>query len=185
MNLPVPRKPSDLLPGNPFALEPPVPRFLIPKLEALDETPLPALEVAFTSSTEAPITKPGCTAANEAGVALFHLMGLSRNWGGRGVLYTTPHHLERAAKAAEIAQAPDVAARLREVSSRLPEVQSPEDAAALSEDLWPIARETWDLAVKCGQVTSEMWRKAQELGLQVSEGKLSREEAVVALRQVS
>ena len=141
---PPPRRPRQ--PPAPYAAPPaPAPRPAY--------TPSP---VAFTPSSgpstpsQTHIDRPGCTAADEAAVALFHLDGLARGKGGFGVLRVSKERLETAAAAAEGIKHPEIAAEYRAIAAEMPDVHTPEAAQALHDRLQPVVYDqSWDLGRKC------------------------------------
>lgn len=109
--------------------------------------PAPAQRPVETASLP---NRPGCTAADEAAVALFHLNGLAQGKGGFGVLRVSKERLETAATAAESIKHPEIAQQYRAIASEMPEVHTPEAAKALAERLQPVIyNEAWALGQRC------------------------------------
>jgi hypothetical protein len=169
-----------LLPGNPFQGEPPLPRGLL----ALMEEPEPEPE-ANSPDLAPEVHRPGCTAADNAGVALFHLEGLALE--GKlnfGVLRISKQRLEDGAAAAESLGRRDVAQQMRRIAAQLPEVHSPEAAHPLAQELRDLAYNlAWDLGASCkGSFTPQALEQARLLAQQVHAGTLSVEDAIRQVR---
>lgn len=130
------------------------------------------------------IERPGCTAADETLVVKGHLDGLAGGLEGFGVLRTSRERLQRAAEAAKVAGAPEVASRLEAISDTLPDVSTPEQAAAAAEQVRDIVPEVWDLGRSCGRAMDpETMQQAQGLVQDINSGRISREDAVQELRE--
>lgn len=127
-----------------------------------------------------PIARPGCTAADNAGVVLYHLEGLSKEGKPNfGVLRVSKERLEEAATAATSLGRTDLAQQMRRIASKLPQVQDAEAAGRLAAELRPVAYAAWDLGAQCkGSLTPEQMGKARELARQVKEGTLTMDQAV-------
>ena len=128
--------------------QPPVP------VEVHAPTPLYQPPVTAPRPPDTPIRshidRPGCTAADDAAVALFHLDGLARGKGGFGVLRVSKERLETAAAAAEGIKHPEIAAEYRAIAAEMPDVHTPEAAQALHDRLQPVVYDqSWDLGRKC------------------------------------
>jgi len=129
-----------LLPGNPFAGEPPVPRFL---LENRREDGV---------SGEHPLInpmRPGCTAAETTILTRGILEDLGEGMGGFGVLRQGKAYLKGGARAAAKLGRPALAQQLSEIADELTQVHTPEQAGALAERLRPLEAEVWDLGKRC------------------------------------
>ncbi len=135
-----------------------------PAAQAPTET-APAAAPAKAQEHRSVLAKPGCTAADESGVVLYHLEGLAGGKKGFGVLATDVERLERAAKGAEGMGDRETAGRLRTLAGQLPEVRDSEKAKEVAEELRPIADVAWELGRRCGghDVTPELKAKAQSL----------------------
>ena len=137
--------PLGLLPGNPFAGEPPVPRFLLVETE-----PELELEPELEPEPVTPVQRPGCTAADETLTVLGHLNGLAEGWGGFGVLKTSVQRLDRAAQGARMMGDMETETAILEFAEMLSGVSTPEEASAAAEALEPIVQRAWALGKRCG-----------------------------------
>mgnify|MGYP001619321957 CR=1 FL=1 len=140
----------------------------------------PSLGPAPPRAAKTAISKPGCTAADNAGVALFHLDGLAYHGKTNfGVLRVTKDTLEVGARAAEIAGDPQIAQDYRDIARRLPEVHDAAKAGELAERLRPVAFRAWSLGASCkGAMTPQQLTRVKALAKDVNNGKLTMEEAV-------
>jgi hypothetical protein len=116
------------------------------------------------------IDRPGCTAADDAAVALFHLNGLARGNGGFGVLRVSKERLETAAAAAEGLRQHEIAAEYRAIAIEMPSVHTPEEAQALHDRLEPVVYErSWDLGRKCkGAIDPEDMAEIKALAAKIA-----------------
>ena len=130
------RAPGQWLPPPPWE-GPPIPRRLLKPDAFVPGRPAPGL------------AKPGCTAADEAIVALGHLEGLARGNEGFGVLRVSKERLEKAAAAAEGLKHPEIAAAMRAVAAQMPGVHTRAGAQALADELRPVVDQAWDLGRRC------------------------------------
>lgn len=96
------------------------------------------------------LDKPGCTAADESGRALFYLEGLARGNGGFGVLRQGRENLETAAAAADSLGQNDLARGFRRIAGQIPEVHTAESAEGLARELRPLVDRAWRLGRVCG-----------------------------------
>jgi len=132
-----------------------------------------------------PIDRPGCTAADNAGVVLYHLDGLA--YEGKtnfGVLRVSKERLEEGARAAEISGDPQIAEEYRAIARDLPEVHDAEAAQAQAERLRPVAFRAWELGARCkGSISPEQLGRVQLLAKQVREGTITMEQAITQVRQ--
>ena len=144
----------------------------------------PSLGPAPPRPAKTAISKPGCTAADNAGVALYHLDGLA--YQGKtnfGVLRVTKETLEVGARAAEIAGAPQIAQDYRDIARQLPEVHDAAHAGELAERLRPVAFRAWSLGASCkGAMTPQQLDRARALARQVQAGTLSMDQAIKQVR---
>lgn len=151
-----PPKPRPVLASSMIAA---APAPALPAAPPAAQAPVPAPVQATATPAPAPrhaIAKPGCTAADEAAVALFHLDGLARGKGGFGVLRVSKERLEKAADAAAYLKRPEVAEEMRAIAAELPSVHTPEAALALKNRLEPVVYDkTWDLGRSCKGALSE------------------------------
>ncbi len=140
-----------------------------------------------TAATNPSMEKPGCPAADESLVIKGHLEGLSKGWGGFGVLRTPDdkHRMERAILGAHLMGDDATAGRLERIYDRVPLVKTPEDAQTLLTELDAVLPAAWELAKRCGSysVGPELTLRAQKLAQQVADGTLTREQAVQLLRE--
>lgn len=143
--------PLDLLPGNPFAGEPPLPRGFAPKAE------------------QEAVPKPGCTAGDETFLVYEYLKRLGEGWGGGngrgfGLLRIGKQRLEAAAKGAYQMGARDVSEEIKALASRLPDIRDEPTAASTALEMEPLLRKTWALGQRCGgrmrQLTPDEIRQA-------------------------
>ena len=127
-----------------------------------------------------PISRPGCTAADNTGVVLYHLEGLSKEGKPNfGVLRVSKERLDEAATAAASLGRQDLAQQMRQIANKLPQVHDAEGAGRLAAELRPVAFAAWDLGAACkGSLTPEQMGKARDLARQVKAGTLTMEEAV-------
>ena len=121
------------------------------KVKALPPSDSPAVG---TTGTPPNILKPGCTAADGALLARGHLEGLSKGYGGFGVLRVSKEKLEEAARAAEHLGQTEIAQEMRSIASEMPEVHDAETAGKLAERLGPVVESAWNLGRKCKGVLS-------------------------------
>lgn len=142
------------------------------------------MERIAPSTDGGPIVKPGCTAADESGLAHYHLVGLSRGLGGFGVLRETKRRLERAAEGATIAQDMELAGKFRRIADQLPDVHDEATAGRLASELEPLLPVAWELGKRCGggKLSPELMEKVKDLSAQLQAGKLTKEQAVAQLR---
>lgn len=132
-----------------------------------------------------PITRPGCTAADNAGVVLYHLEGLSKEGKPNfGVLRVSKERLEEGATAAASLGRQDLAQQMREIASKLPQIHDAAAATSLAAELRPVAYAAWDLGAQCkGSLSPEQMGKARILARQVQEGKLSMDQAIKQVQE--
>lgn len=106
---------------------------------------------------------PGCTAADNAGVALYHLDGLADGKTNFGVLRVSKERLEEGAGAAERIGAKIIASQMRAIANEMPRVHDSEAARKLANKLKPVAYSAWDLGARCkGSLSKEDIVKAKE-----------------------
>lgn len=166
-----------LLPGNPFAGEPPLPRFL---LGAREE---PVVESESGGHLLINPMRPGCTAAETTILTRGILEDLEQGFGGFGVLRQAKEYLEGGAQAAVKLGREDLAQQLREIAEELPNVHTPEEAGALAERLRPLEPEVWDLGKRCkGSLSPETIAKGRETARKVMAGEMSIGDAVREVR---
>ncbi len=131
------------------------------------------------------IARPGCTAADNAGVALYHLEGLALEGKPNfGVLRITKERLEEGAAAAGHLGRNDLAEEMLSIAGELPEVHDAEAARRLAQELRPLAYTLWDLGARCkGSLTPEDMARARALSAQVRSGEITFQEAVRQVRE--
>jgi hypothetical protein len=152
-------------------IKPVVPEVPAPAPAAsLVPAPAPAPTPATSPAPTSPVNRPGCTAADEAAVALFHLDGLARGKGGYGVLRVSKERLEVAASAAESLKHADIAAQMRAIAAEMPNVSSPEEAQVLKDRLEPVVYDqAWDLGRRCkGALTAQDLSEIRALADRIS-----------------
>lgn len=128
------------------------------------------------------LTKPGCMAADEALVVYGHLIGLSKGWGGFGVLRTSHERLKIASAAAVQAGAADIAVELQRFADKLPSIHSEGEAHEALVSLEPLLPKIWNLGKSC-KVSENLTSQAKALAQQMKSGEISREQAVATLQQ--
>jgi hypothetical protein len=131
------------------------------------------------------MARPGCTAADNGGMALYHLDGLGYHGKTNfGVLRVSKEKLEEAAQAAQSAGDPQIATEYRAIAQGLPEVRDAAKAQEMAERLRPVAFRAWELGAKCkGGLSPEQLGKARELAKQIKEGTLTMDQAVKQVRE--
>ena len=158
--------------------EPPLSTMMAQYLEEHPEASAPERAVALPEAS-APqserLAKPGCTAADETGLVLYHLQGVAEGKTS-GVLALDPDHLEKAALGAEGMGDRALAKKLREFKGVLPGVRDAETAQQAIEKLKPLADESWQLGVKCGghSIPTQLRNRANELASKVKSGEITR-----------
>ena len=151
---------------GPAALPAPV----IPPVDR--EEPVDDSGSAVTSAGKSPMGKPGCTAADEAIVALGHLQGLARGNGGFGVLRVSKERLEVGAEAAEHLGKRSLAKEMQAIGAEMPNVHTAEDALALAERLEPVVDQAWDLGRHCkGSLNAKDLTKMRELAQRIRDAR--------------
>lgn len=107
---------------------------------------------------------PGCTAADNAGVALYHLEGLASGKPNFGVLRVSKQRLEEGAQAAEKLGKSEIAREMRGIAAEMPNIRDAEAARGLADKLKPVAYSAWDLGAKCkGSLTIHDIKKVREM----------------------
>jgi len=172
-----------LLPGNPLAGEPPIPRFLIPHPEEEGQAQPPNPPTATGVGAASP-NKPACTAADESLLAYSYLDRLARGAQGFGVLRQGKEHLEAAANAADELKRRDIAAKLREIAEAMPAVKDEASAAELADRLEPITDECWEIGRGCNRPLSIAdVNRAIEMAQQVRNGQRTYDSAMADTRE--
>jgi len=107
---------------------------------------------------------PGCTAADNAGVALYHLDGLAQGKPNFGVLRVSKERLEQGARSAKTIGANTIAEQMLDIAGELPHVHNHQQAQMLAEKLRPVAYAAWDLGARCkgSSLTRDDIEKARE-----------------------
>jgi len=170
---------QDLLPCLPHE-GPPVPRFT--RRPPTQETHTPETPPA---SAPAP-ARPGCTAADNAGVALYHLEGLAiEGKPNFGVLQVTKERLEEGAAACDYLGQEALAQQMRHIAEELPRVHDALGARRLARELRPLAYKLWDLGAKCTEssLTLEDLLQTKRLAHQVHTGEITLEEGKQRIRK--
>ena len=172
-----------LLPGNPLAGEPPIPRFLIPQTEEEGQAqpPNPPTPVAVGAANP---SKPACTAADESLLAYSYLDRLANGAQGFGVLRQGKEHLEAAAKAAEELKRRDIADKLRDIAAEMPNVRDGVAAAELADRLEPLTDECWELGRGCNRPLSIAdVNRAIEMAEEIKNGRRTYDSATTDMRE--
>lgn len=164
-----------LLPGNPFAGEPPLPRFLL-GTAVREEAKLGGHQLIDPM-------RPGCTAAETTILTRGILEDLARGFGGFGVLRQGKEYLEGGAKAAASVGRQDLAQQLDQIASELADVHTPEEAEVMAERLRMLEPDTWELAKRCtGALSPEAIARGKEVANKVMAGEMTLADAVQEVR---
>lgn len=141
-----------------------------------DFPPLPKLPPApWQSLKESDDERLGCVVADESLLVLAYLEKLADGWNHFGVLRVGRDRLRRATDAAQRLNEHELSRALSEFSTTLADVRDEPSARRVAIAFRPYAEQAWKLGAMCKGLDADT---VLEVGRQIAEGRLSRDEAV-------